>query len=329
METYWVKEGMSGHRSLRVGEAWPSEGPPAFAGSFKGWVNSPYVSWAWYTADFAESGGVWTSGLQSCSAVVYLFGKGDRVTHGAIWHVNCSSYSADHSPAKALEAIGKAAKTILDLELVYAIIGYNSDGNNEQIQKNIDEYMRKAGQEVNQSQLYVYVGLNNGMFGVSREGYVGTLGRMVVDGASERRIAINTGRNNYRNLDTGAPRRGLFSGCCCYITTAVCESLNLDDDCEPLRTLRWYRDTVLASLPGGADDIAFYYRTAPAVVEAIDRRPDAAAIYRAIYDTAILPAVTAIQAGAFEQARTLYRGMVLSTIREHAPGIADRGFTAR
>ncbi len=45
----------------------------------------------------------------------------------------------------------------------------------------------------------------------------------------------------------------------CFITTACCEVLGLDDDCFELRTLRRYRDQVLAARPGGDADIARYY----------------------------------------------------------------------
>ena len=36
----------------------------------------------------------------------------------------------------------------------------------------------------------------------------------------------------------------------CFITTACCEALGLDDDCFELRTLRRYRDQVLAKTAG-------------------------------------------------------------------------------
>ena len=38
----------------------------------------------------------------------------------------------------------------------------------------------------------------------------------------------------------------------CFITTACCETLGLADDCFELRTLRRYRDEVLAKQPGGS-----------------------------------------------------------------------------
>ena len=52
----------------------------------------------------------------------------------------------------------------------------------------------------------------------------------------------------------------------CFITTACCQTLGLDDDCFELRTLRRYRDRVLALRPGGAGDIAAYYELAPQIL---------------------------------------------------------------
>jgi hypothetical protein len=52
----------------------------------------------------------------------------------------------------------------------------------------------------------------------------------------------------------------------CFITTACCEVLGLDDNCFELRSLRRYRDHVLTRTPGGPDAIARYYRLAPALL---------------------------------------------------------------
>src|SRR3990170_3339642 len=57
----------------------------------------------------------------------------------------------------------------------------------------------------------------------------------------------------------------------CFITTACCKVLGLDDDCFELRTLRRYRDEVLAKRPGGAADIAAYYELAPLILARLPR----------------------------------------------------------
>ena len=58
----------------------------------------------------------------------------------------------------------------------------------------------------------------------------------------------------------------------CFITTACCETLGLDDDCFELAVLRRYRDQVLAKRPGGKADIARYYELAPLILARIPER---------------------------------------------------------
>ena len=53
----------------------------------------------------------------------------------------------------------------------------------------------------------------------------------------------------------------------CYITTAVCQSLNKGDNCEELVLLRGYRDGYLMGLPGGQRVIQEYYDVAPTIVK--------------------------------------------------------------
>jgi hypothetical protein len=109
--------------------------------------------------------------------------------------------------------------------------------------------------------------------------------------------------------DGGEDKAG--KGKCCYLTTATCLSLGLPDDCEALTTLRWFRDHVLLQTPAGAADVETYYHLAPRVVAAIDRRPDAAAVYRALYERAIEPAVLAIKAGDFTTAHGIFKRLVI------------------
>ena len=98
----------------------------------------------------------------------------------------------------------------------------------------------------------------------------------------------------------------------CYLTTAACRTLGLPDDCTELQTLRRFRDEVLLPDSAGRREVAAYYETAPRIVSAIDRRADAAAIYRRIFADTIRPAVAAIQGGDMPRAYDLYRSMVLS-----------------
>ena len=95
----------------------------------------------------------------------------------------------------------------------------------------------------------------------------------------------------------------------CFITTACCEVLGLDDDCFELRTLRRYRDRVLTSRPGGIGDIALYYEVAPLILA---RLPDEARTrrLRSVYARYILPSALAAKFGFDALAYRLYTRMI-------------------
>ena len=77
----------------------------------------------------------------------------------------------------------------------------------------------------------------------------------------------------------------------CYITTACIRARRLPDDCEELTLLRQFRDSYMRTQPEGEKDIREYYRSAPALVERINAREDAAQIWSVIYEEMILPCV--------------------------------------
>ena len=104
----------------------------------------------------------------------------------------------------------------------------------------------------------------------------------------------------------------------CFITTACCEVLGLDDDCFELRTLRRYRDDVIANRPGGEAAIARYYALAPLVLARLPQGARAARL-RAIYARSILPAALAARLGLDALAYRLYVRMVEDLTREFAP----------
>lgn len=109
----------------------------------------------------------------------------------------------------------------------------------------------------------------------------------------------------HQDEDLVGPKRG-----CCYITTATCHRRGLPDDCEELTILRRFRDTVLLADAADRADVAEYYATAPAIVAAIDARPDADAIYDQLYDRLIRPAVNAVENGDAATAKRLFADLV-------------------
>jgi hypothetical protein len=132
--------------------------------------------------------------------------------------------------------------------------------------------------------------------------------------ASERKVALAV------RYDEGkcTPPEG------CFITTACCDVLGLDDDCFELRTLRRYRDTVLAQTPGGSADIAAYYGLAPLILARLPRDSRAARL-RSVYARFILPAAIAARLGLNALAYRLYRAMLAKLLHDLAPETAGRG----
>ena len=106
----------------------------------------------------------------------------------------------------------------------------------------------------------------------------------------------------------------------CFITTACCEALGLDDECFELRALRRYRDDVLAKRPGGAAEIARYYALAPLILA---RLPGAARgrALRSLYARYILPSAMAATLGLNALAYRLYSRM----LRELAGSLRQKG----
>ena len=104
----------------------------------------------------------------------------------------------------------------------------------------------------------------------------------------------------------------------CFLTTACCEVLGLDDDCFELRTLRHYRDQVLPALPSGSDAIATYYRLAPSILKRLPQNERALRLL-SIYARFILPSAVAARLGWNRIAHRLYAHMMGELARDFAP----------
>ncbi len=97
----------------------------------------------------------------------------------------------------------------------------------------------------------------------------------------------------------------------CYITTAVCDSLHKPDDCYELTMFRAFRDGWLQAQPDGNALIAEYYEVAPSIVQAIDALPNAAEIYRSIWDNYLFPCLSLLEAKNMSGCKKAYMKMVL------------------
>lgn len=132
--------------------------------------------------------------------------------------------------------------------------------------------------------------------------------RQALDWATARRDALATERDDKKCASAEN----------CFITTACCEVLGLDDDCFELRSLRRYRDNVLARRAGGLADIARYYDLAPRLLARLRANaPDPDRALLGVYARYVLPAALAARFGLNQLAYTLYRGMLAALAHPH------------
>jgi len=104
----------------------------------------------------------------------------------------------------------------------------------------------------------------------------------------------------------------------CYITTAVCESLNKPDDCRELNMLRDYRDNILANEEGGKAIINEYYDIAPTIVKRINRSENPSEIYNDLYDQFITKCINNIENSNYDACRETYASMVTELKNKYA-----------
>lgn len=95
----------------------------------------------------------------------------------------------------------------------------------------------------------------------------------------------------------------------CYITTAVCRSLDKPENCYELELLRDYRDDYLRQ-NGGEALIEEYYDVAPTIVKRIDKSADAQEKYRYIWERYLKHCVVAIEKGELKACGETYVEMV-------------------
>lgn len=96
----------------------------------------------------------------------------------------------------------------------------------------------------------------------------------------------------------------------CFITTAVCNSLSLPDDCRELQTLRKFRDGYMMVHPDRRIMVSVYYQVAPQFVRLINKKENAEVIYSRMLSLFIHPALTAIDHGDNAEAMALYCALV-------------------
>ena len=93
----------------------------------------------------------------------------------------------------------------------------------------------------------------------------------------------------------------------CYLTSACTEAKGLPDDCHELTVLRSFRDTYMATLPNGKEDIKEYYRCAPIIVSKVMELPNSKELFNKIYEELVVPCVNLIESGSNHEAYIKYK----------------------
>lgn len=101
-----------------------------------------------------------------------------------------------------------------------------------------------------------------------------------------------------------------FRSSFCFVTTAVCQSLNKPDDCYELELLREYRDDYMMCDERRRLAVQEYYKVAPMIVGQINRRESAAEIYQSIWEKYLYPCVQLIEEKRLEDCEKCYTDMV-------------------
>lgn len=99
----------------------------------------------------------------------------------------------------------------------------------------------------------------------------------------------------------------------CFITSAVCVTLNKDDDCLELKMFRHFRDTYMKETTEMQNEVIEYYYIAPKICSAINGLGQEFAMkeFSRIWEQSLKPAFFALKAKNFEKAYSIYKKMVL------------------
>lgn len=154
--------------------------------------------------------------------------------------------------------------------------------------------------------------------GLQSAGY-GIAGREVAKAAGANDIWSGVAGGAAAGASVGGPVGALVGGAIggitsaagCFITEATMAGLGVqDDNAEPLKVLRFFRDNVLAGTPEGQAMIEEYESIAPLVVQALEFRPDAMEVFKQIFEQFIVPAVEAVKSQNYPQALQIYAAMI-------------------
>lgn len=303
MAIFYKREraGAAVYDSFFVQRAAEGSGGPLRVRGDATWQEVPYPKSGF--ADLSVAGGIYTRCLITCAGIAYLYPASKETPSefiaAALLHANAGALDTAFSPTKPadglLQILQKAGADPADAYAALSVADLEPEDCAQWLR-----HLKEEGLDDNRVVVYLAgeqttggnIGHGDSMFGVRRDG---AMGMSIIASAKP---------------PTATPTRKKHG--CCYLTTATCEALGMDDNCRELTELRWFRDNILPRSEEGRAGIDLYYRTAPAIVEAIAQRPDAPTIYIDLYAKVIRPAADAVSTRNYEAAYLLFRDMVFS-----------------
>jgi hypothetical protein len=112
-------------------------------------------------------------------------------------------------------------------------------------------------------------------------------------------------KGNYEDIQSGFRRKGF-----CFITTAVCDSMDKEDDCYELVRFRCFRDTYMQLTPERKALVEEYYKIAPVIVALINTEYGTEEKYRAIWQKYLLPCLKDIEKDRLSDCEIRYIHMI-------------------
>ena len=184
----------------------------------------------------------------------------------------------------------------------FGFLGSTISGSQNFLQQQVAPILAGANSQIVANQSYIPQALTmETQLANSQMGYQASLQQAGI--AAQQAVAMAS----IQSSTASAQAASHSGGGGCFITSAVCETFNLPDDCDELTLLRKFRDEyVVVHYPGIVKE---YYRCAPDIVECLNRRKDKKEIYFHIKKDYVDKCVKYIKNGKNEEAILCYSEM--------------------
>ncbi len=103
----------------------------------------------------------------------------------------------------------------------------------------------------------------------------------------------------------------------CFITTTVCDILNLKDDCLVLQILRHLRDQYMIKEEKYNTMLLEYYIIGPSISKKMLELPNSKEVAKDNYNKYLIPASLLVVEGKYEEAINLYQTMVTTLKKQY------------